>query len=134
MNNKGIAVILVTLLIVLGIYAITRVQNQPLTENTTTSESQLPAKAPQELNTAITANNGEFTPNIINFQSHDNVVLQVTAQDRDYTFNLEEIGLTQTIARGSTTEVSLVGLGVGSHTFTCGTGCSGTITVAVEAD
>lgn len=84
--------------------------------------------------TAITANNGAFNPSFIQVKHLEDAVLSIIASDRDYIFRIPEGGINAAITKGKTTSVSIGGLGVGTYTFDCGSGCKGTLTVIGKAD
>jgi hypothetical protein len=83
---------------------------------------------------SVTAKNGVFTPNKFELGVLDPVSLAIEAVDKDYSFVVKDGGFNYTIKKGSVSEIAIGGLGSGAHTFTCGSGCSGTITLVSKND
>jgi hypothetical protein len=83
----------------------------------------------------VNANNGQFEPKDFTIDLFDKLILNVTAVDRDYTFKIAGYPRLDTvIAKGQTALVEVKSLGVDKYNYTCGTGCSGTITVNQRVD
>jgi len=77
----------------------------------------------------VVAEKGKFTPNIFEMRHIDQIAISVFAKDKDYPFVVKDSGISYIFKKGTGTEIPISTLGVGSHTFTCGTGCSGVIRI-----
>lgn len=103
------------------------------------SRSSKEKKTPEEAKISgpeinVTADKGKFTPSEFQMKHFDTITLNVTAKDRAYVFKHEEWGIDASIPKVSTTQVEVTALGVGTFTYNCGEGCSGTINVAGKSD
>lgn len=83
----------------------------------------------------VTAQNNAFSPDTFTLGQSEALQLRVTAVDREYQFKIQGYDrLSTTFAKGSTRSHLIDKLGVGEYTYTCGSGCKGTITVESEED
>ena len=104
------------------------------TSNTPTTNGENETSTPTQT-VAVTAQNKKFSPSDFSMDHLDSVLLTITAVDADYTFNVVDYPRMDTkIAKGTTQTVRIDRLGVGSYTYSCGTGCSGKITVTQKLD
>ena len=98
--------------------------------NTTPKTTEGAVADEQTVNLNVTANNGKFEPNSFKSDIFGTLNLNVNAVDKDYQFKVEDYSrLDANLAKGKTTTIKIQFLGLGDYIFTCGEGCSGTITI-----
>ena len=98
--------------------------------NTTPKTTEGAVADEQTVNVNVTANNGKFEPNSFKSDIFGTLNLNVNAVDKDYQFKVEDYSrLDANLAKGKTTTIKIQFLGLGDYIFTCGEGCSGTITI-----
>lgn len=136
--SMGVIVIVVALVVVGVVYFVIQNKGQKTPGPTPTAtlqpnEAPLGKTLPVEKNT-VTAKDGKFSPNSFQMIHFQPFTIIVTAVDKDYVFRIQDAGLDYTLKKGTKTEISLADLGAGLHTFYCGAGCSGTVSVRTEAD
>ena len=127
--------LILSVVIAIGLgLALVVVQNSRLKTNTDVDVSDVIDETTQDQQArqvAVEFKDGQAnSDNNLEFYHGENVVLVVTASDRDYTFNLPALGISEVVMQGTTYEVYVRGLGKGTHTFTCNDGCSGEIVIS----
>lgn len=123
-----LVVILVITLFVAGFYLL--LKSRINIANTTPKTTEEGVADEQTVNVNVTANNGKFEPNSFKSDLFGTLNLNVNAVDSDYQFKVEDYPrLDANLAKGKTTTIKIQYLGLGDYTFTCGEGCSGTITI-----
>lgn len=80
--------------------------------------------------------NGVITPASFTFSQSEaeQKSIFINAQDADYAFQIPESGINMIIREGTKMEITLGTLGVGTHVFSCGAVCTGTINIESEDD
>lgn len=105
--------------------SLTRAKMQELCEDDSLTDGEsLP-----ESSVEVVGRNGVFEKNYFENVYLQKYVLRIEASDRDYYFKIPGEGFDIVVPRGTTAMVDIGPLRVGTRTFTCGTGCSGTIVV-----
>ena len=129
MKNKFLLPsLLVIALFAIGFYLL----QKPSTNISTTTPIKTEGGVADEqtVNVNVTANNGKFEPNSFKSDLFGTLNLNVNAVDKDYQFKVEDYPrLDANLAKGKTTTIKIQFLGLGDYIFTCGEGCSGTITI-----
>lgn len=111
-----------------------RPSSYPLPTNLPTA-SFIPTVSEKQKTIGITAKNGIFTPNTFQSQLFETLILNVTATDLDYTFQVAGYPRLDTqLPIGQTTMIKIQSLGVGEYPFICGSECTGIIIVEQEND
>lgn len=67
----------------------------------------------------ITAHSYEFTPGKINVNQGDNVILKVTATDKDHGFGIKAFNIFETLPKGKTIVIEFVASRKGEFTINC---------------
>jgi hypothetical protein len=133
-NNTLIGIIIIVL--VIGIAAFFFTQRQKSTNNLTDQTENIQV---EPIDTgkviSVTADKNQLNPKDFSVEQTKALNLRVTAIDHDYQFKVNGYDrIDMTLQKGETTNVLIEALGVGEYTYSCGTGCSGTITVIHEDD
>ncbi|MBI3443636.1 cupredoxin domain-containing protein [Candidatus Woesebacteria bacterium] len=93
------------------------------------------AEMVNEVTVEVVAKDNKFEPNEFKIGLQNTLNLNVNAIDRDYTFRVEGYKrLDANFPKGKTTTIKIEFLGVGEYPFSCGTGCSGKITIEPSTD
>lgn len=82
----------------------------------------------------VIAKDNQFTPDSFIVTHLASLTLMVTAQDKDYVFDLKDFNLRVELPKSQTTPVKIEGLGLGFYNFTCGEQCNGTVEVVRKLD
>jgi hypothetical protein len=135
-NNTFIVVVILILLAIVGYFYLGKRNEQ---QNLNTSENpeftSEDITAANDLIIKVTADKGVLTPKEFRVSQTKNLVLVVTAVDRDYSFKVTGYPrLDYTMKKGESTSLLIDALGVGEYTYTCGPGCNGSIVVEQEGD
>lgn len=77
----------------------------------------------------VTASAHSLTPSSFRVSHLKSITLRITAVDADYPLSLPEFGISQSVMKGETADIVVKGLGEGSYTLQCGTGCSAAVIV-----
>jgi heme/copper-type cytochrome/quinol oxidase subunit 2 len=72
----------------------------------------------------VTAEGGKFTPDTVTVYLNDQIVLNITAVDRDYDFTQPDIGASIPIPKGTTKTIRTQATATGKFTFYCAS-CGG---------
>lgn len=124
MKSKTLIVIVLLLLSIGGVVFLSQKKN---------TNQALQLKTQPDVQPAV-LENGKIQPETFDYSHQQDLVISAYAKDKDYTISIPDIGLTQTIAEGETATVDLIGIGVGTTSFSCGETCFGTITVQPDVD
>ncbi len=81
-----------------------------------------------------TVESGSITPAEFRFLLSEQKSLFLNAADADYVFEIPESGINALVPQGAKVEIFLGGLGVGTHFFSCGADCTGSIVIESEDD
>jgi len=124
-----VATIIVIVLLVLSVYYLLLIRKESMDNSASASDERT-------LKTVnVVAMDGKFEPSDLVTELFGDVDLVVTAKDRDYEFKIKGYPrLDTTIKKGETQTINLYSLGVGEYSYTCGTGCSGNITINQQPD
>lgn len=83
---------------------------------------------------SVEANNQTISPNTFEVGHTKTIMIDVLAIDQNYTFNMNDFNIHETIVKGQTKQIKVSGMGVGRYDIDCGPGCSGTVNVKNLSD
>jgi hypothetical protein len=135
MKMKEFAVLFVIILLIVGSLVVFKMKRGNQTAPLPIQESAQLSPTNVSDTTAVNASNNSFSPANFSAVHLDTLVLSVTAVDHDYSFAIPDYPRLDTvIPKGTTKQIVIGGLGVGEYTYTCGTGCTGKLSIVQSSD
>lgn len=134
-SNSLIYLAIAAIILVAGVFYLRQTgPSTPTPDAVVPNQEEIPTSHPQKT-VDVVAQNGSFSPNVFTVGQNEDLNLNVTAIDKDYKFSIKGYSrLDTTFIKGSTRSQVLDKLGVGTYTYTCGSGCKGTVTIELEED